>query len=113
MHEMSLCHAIAEIVVDEARAAGAAGIRRVTLEIGVAAPVEIEAIRFCLPLCLADTVAAEAELKIERPPLEIRCDGCGAIHHPPRATAPCPVCGAVGGDILSGRQMRVVALEAV
>ena len=112
MHEMSLCHAIAELVVDGARAAGAAAVRSITLEIGVAAPVEVEAIRFCLPLCLDDTVAAGAELIIERPPMKIRCAACGDEHESVAAHAPCPACGDRRGEIVSGRQMRVVSIEA-
>lgn len=112
MHELSLCRSIADLVVDAATRAQAEGVTRITLEIGLGAPVEIEAIRFCMPLCLEDTVAAGAELVIERPLLEIRCGACGTTHAATTARAPCPSCGALAGTILSGRQMRVVSIEA-
>lgn len=112
MHELSLCRSIADLVLESATRAGAKSVSRITLEIGHGAPVEIEAIRFCLPLCLDDTVAAGAELAIERPLLTIRCGACGLTHESIRAHAPCPACGASTGTILSGRQMRVVSIEA-
>lgn len=112
MHELSLCRSIADLVVDAATEAGARRVRRITLEIGRGAPVEIEAIRFSLPLCLEDTVAAGAELTIERPLLEMRCGACGLTHESVDSRAPCPACGASTGTIVSGRQMRVVSIEA-
>lgn len=112
MHELSLCRSIADLVVEAAARAGVAEVSRITLEIGLGAPVEIEAIRFCLPLCLDDTVAARAELTIERPPLKIRCATCGSEHDAASARAPCPACGGRSGDILSGRAMRVLSIEA-
>lgn len=112
MHELSLCRSIADLVVDAASEAKARKVSRITLEIGMGAPVEIEAIRFCLPLCLDDTVAEGAELVIERPLLTLRCSSCGTSHESTSARAPCPNCGSITGAIVSGRQMRVVSIEA-
>lgn len=111
MHELSLCRSIADLVEAAAADAGAAAVSRITLEIGVAAPVEIEAIRFCLPLCLADTRAAEAEIVIDRPALQMKCRSCGALFSGDGRLAPCPACGGRGGEILAGDEMRVLSIE--
>lgn len=112
MHELSLCRSIADLVESAAADAGAGRIRRITLEIGMGAPVEVEAIRFCLPLCLADTCAAEAEIVIDRPPVKMKCTDCGGAFTVEQRLAPCPACGGRGGEILEGREMRVVSIEA-
>ena len=111
MHELSLCRSIADLVETAATEAGCDAVRRITLEIGVAAPVEIEAIRFCLPLCLADTRAAEAEIVITRPTVEMKCRSCGALISGETRLAPCPACGGRGGEILRGDEMRVLSIE--
>lgn len=112
MHELSLCRSIADLVVEAAADADARKVSRIVLEIGMGAPVEIEAIRFCLPLCLEDTVAGDAELVIERPLLTLECGLCGAGYDSTTARAPCPACGSLTSTIVSGRQMRVVSIEA-
>jgi len=112
LHELSLCRSIADLVLAAAAENGAERVVRITLEIGMAAPVEVEAVRFCLPLCLADTEAEGAELIIERPPVEMKCLSCGRVFGAPDRLATCPVCGGRGGEILAGREMRVVSIEA-
>ncbi len=111
MHELSLCRSIADLVETAAAEAGCDAVRRITLEIGLAAPVEIEAIRFCLPLCLAETRAAEAEIVIERPAVEMKCRSCGAHISGNGRFTPCPACGGRGGEILAGDEMRVRSIE--
>lgn len=111
MHELSLCRSIADLVAAAAAEAKAATVSRITLEIGVAAPVEIEAIRFCLPLCLADGCAAQAEIVIERPPVQMKCRSCGTIFSTTGRLVPCPTCDGTGGEILAGDEMRVLSIE--
>ncbi len=111
MHELSLCRSIADLVEAAAADAGSASVRRITLEIGVAAPVEIEAIRFCLPLCLAETRADKAEIVIDRPALEMKCRSCGALFSSASRLTPCSACGGSAVEILSGDEMRVVSIE--
>jgi len=111
LHELSLCRSIADLVEAAAVDAGCAAVRRITLEIGRAAPVEIEAIRFCLPLCLAETRAAEAEIVIDRPPVEMKCRSCGTLISGESRFTPCPACGGGGGEILAGDEMRVRSIE--
>ena len=109
MHELSLCESIAELVVAAARQEGVARVTRVTLEIGSAAPVDPEALRFCFPLTVADTPARDAELVIERVALRVRCQGCGAEYEPPAPIDPCPACGGFARSVLAGREMRVAS----
>ena len=112
MHELALCESITDLVVDCARQEGVARVSRVVIEIGVAAPVDPEALSFCFPITAADTVAAGAELVINRVALRARCKSCRTETHPTRLISPCPACGSFGRTILAGREMRVVSFDA-
>ncbi|HTR12363.1 MAG TPA: hydrogenase maturation nickel metallochaperone HypA [Roseiarcus sp.] len=111
MHELSLCQSIMELVVESAKRERMTRIARVVVEIGVAAAVDADALRFCFPIVAEDTLAAGAELAIVGVPLRARCNSCGAEFAPETPFDPCPACGGVERVILSGREMRVVSFE--
>ncbi len=112
MHELALCESITDLVVECARQEGIARVSRVVIEIGVAAPVEPEALSFCFPITAADTVAAGAELVINRVALRAKCESCRTEYAPDTLISPCPACGSFGRMILAGREMRVVSFDA-
>ena len=62
MHEMSLAEGVRTIIEDAAATNGFRSVRAVVLEIGELAAVEADALRFCLDVVLADTVAAGAAI---------------------------------------------------
>jgi len=111
MHELSLCESITQLVVERAKRERIAKVSRVVVEIGVAAPVDAEALSFCFPIVAKDTAAAGAELAIVRVGLRARCESCGAEFAPDALFDPCPVCGGFASTILSGREMRVVSFD--
>lgn len=86
--------------------------RRVTVDTGAGAAIDPDALSFCFPLVADDTLAAGAELAIERTALKARCDACGAGYAPDTLIAPCPSCGGTRRTLLAGRDMRAVSFEA-
>jgi len=111
MHELSISGSITDLVVDCARREHIARVSRVVVEIGAAAAVDAEALMFCFPVTTMDTPAAGAELVINTIALQVRCETCGAVHSPETQVSPCPTCGSFAGQILAGREMRVVSIE--
>jgi len=111
MHELSLCQSIVELVAERAEREGMTRVAQVVVEIGAAAAVDAEALRFCFPFVSEDTLAAGAELAIVEVPLRAHCKSCGAEFAPETPFDPCPACGGFDRDILSGREMRVVSFE--
>ena len=111
MHELALCESITDLVVDCARQEGIARVSRVVIEIGVAAPIDPEALLFCFPITATDTVADGAELGINRVALRAKCDSCHTEYSPDTLISPCPACGSFGRTILAGREMRVVSFD--
>jgi hydrogenase nickel incorporation protein HypA/HybF len=111
MHELSISESITDLVVDYARRERVAHVSRVVIDIGVAASVDPEALLFCFPITAVGTVAAGAELVINRVALKVRCEACQTEYAPPTQVAACPACGSFARKILEGREMRVVAFE--
>jgi hydrogenase nickel incorporation protein HypA/HybF len=111
MHELSLSQSITELVVETAQREQVARVLRVVIELGEAASVDAEALAFCFPITTAETVAAGAELVINRVPLRARCEACGQVFAPANLIAPCPSCGSYAREVLEGREMRVVSFD--
>jgi hydrogenase nickel incorporation protein HypA/HybF len=111
MHELALSVSITDLVVDCARRERIARVSRVVVEIGVAASVDPQALLFCFPITAAETVAAGAQLVINRVPLRVRCDSCQTEYAPETLVASCPACGSFARKILAGREMRVVSFD--
>ncbi len=111
MHELSLSESITELVVECARREGVERVSKVVIALGEAAAVDAESLRFCFPITAADTIAAGAELVIDRIALKASCEACHAEYAPPTLIAPCPVCGSHARKIIEGREMRVVSFS--
>jgi hydrogenase nickel incorporation protein HypA/HybF len=67
---------------------------------------------FYFPIAAVDTVAAGAELVINRVGLRVICDDCGTTCSAQTLVASCPFCGSSARTILAGREMRVVSFDA-
>jgi len=111
MHELALSQSILDLVAEYARNNGVDRVTRVTIEVGAAAGVEPEALRFCFECVAADTVAQGAELAIETIALSVRCRDCACQFTPERMFAVCPRCGSGAPDVLSGRELRVKSFD--
>jgi len=111
MHELSLCQSIVELVVESAQRERMTKVSRIAVEIGAAAAVDAEALRFSFPIVAEGTLAAGAELAMVEVPLRARCNSCGAEFALDTPYDPCPRCGGVDRVILSGREMRVVSFD--
>ena len=111
MHELALSQNIVDLVVERARREGVRAISRVTIEVGVAAAVESDALRFCFDVVTADTVAKRAELVIETIALQARCRTCALSFEPESLVTPCPRCGAYGPLLDRGGELRVKSFD--
>jgi hydrogenase nickel incorporation protein HypA/HybF len=111
MHELSLSQSVVDLVVECARKEGVHAVTRVTLEVGMAAVVEPDALRFCFEIVAADTLAQGAELAIERIALQARCQSCACEFEPARLVSACPRCGSYAPLLLRGREFRVKSFD--
>jgi hydrogenase nickel incorporation protein HypA/HybF len=116
MHELSLCQSIVKLV-DSSVAAQPVPVRviHIALDIGEAAAVELDTLRFCFPIAAEGSAAEGATLEITSVPVSLRCLACGSEYRPdpgPAAlAAPCPDCGDGRHEVLAGKELSVRHIE--
>ena len=111
MHEFSLCEGIIDAITAQTRQQGFNRVRRVWLEIGALANVELDALRFAFEVVRADTVAASAELDIITLPGRAWCLECARAIEIDEFYAPCPRCAGYQWRLTGGNEMRIKELE--
>ena len=111
MHELALSQSIVELLAELSAERGIHAVTKVFLEVGEAAGVECDSLRFCFDAATRDTLAQGAELHIERTPAMGQCGYCRHTFPMPGGLGPCPVCARWGAALISGKQLRVIAFE--
>jgi hydrogenase nickel incorporation protein HypA/HybF len=111
MHEMSIAESIAQIAEGAVEQDEAARVRRVFVEIGQLAGVEVEALRFCWDAVTRDGRIAGAALEILRPSGQAWCLMCTQSVELPALYEPCPRCGSYQLQVTGGTDMRVKEIE--
>jgi hydrogenase nickel incorporation protein HypA/HybF len=112
MHEYAVTQSILDIALRHAERAGAQHILAVNLTIGDLTGFVDESIQFYFDFMTRDTIAEGAELHFERIAARVRCHSCGAEYTPPdHRLWSCPVCDALGGEVIAGREFAVASIE--
>ena len=111
MHELSITQSVLDIVTDHAERAGAQRVVKINLVVGDLTGFVDDSIQFYFDMLSPDTLAAGAQLAIQRIPPRVRCRACGSEFEPQDLNWACPQCAAIGGDILSGQEFRVESIE--
>ena len=111
MHELSIALSLLDLVAEEADRRGG-HVVAVHLKLGPLSGVVKEALVLAYDLAREGTPFAGAELVVQESPLVAYCRSCAAE----RTLASvqelcCPACGAPTPDVVSGRELEVVALE--
>ena len=106
MHEMSLAESILKIAIDVAAENHAKKISAVGLKLGEMAGVEIESLKFGFDILKKNTVAENAELKINRVPIIGECNKCGKSFKVAAYNFFCPECDGIL-ILKSGRELLV------
>ena len=106
MHEMSLAEGILKISLDVAADNRAKKISAVGLKLGEMAGVEVEALKFCFDILTRNTIAENAELKINRVPIIGECNKCGKTFNVADYNFFCPECDGIL-ILKSGRELLV------
>jgi hydrogenase nickel incorporation protein HypA/HybF len=111
MHELSIALAIVDIAEEEAARRGGR-VTAVHLKLGRLSGVVKEALESAYEMAREGTPLAGTELVVEEVPLVIHCPACAADQTPASAyELRCPTCGGPAGEIVSGRELEVSALE--
>jgi hydrogenase nickel incorporation protein HypA/HybF len=114
LHEFSICQGI----IDAATAAlerlprPLPRVSRVSVRVGRLTAVVPATLRHCFQLLAPETALAGATLDVEEVPIRARCADCGARFEIEVLCFTCPECGCGLVELLSGRELDVVSLEA-
>ncbi|MEU3986289.1 hydrogenase maturation nickel metallochaperone HypA [Streptomyces sp. NPDC026672] len=113
MHEMSIALAVVDQVAEAAvRAGDVTAVRTVRLDVGELAGVVPDALTFSFELASAGTLLEGAALVTDTVPGRARCAPCAhewAVGMPPRLL--CPRCDSGTTTLLTGRELRIAAVE--
>ncbi len=117
MHELAITQSMLNLALEYAKRAGAQRITHINLVIGEMSGVVDESVQFYFDFVSKDTLAEGAQLVFEWQPARIRCRACGhefALEVGARLPRPywaCPVCQALGGEVVAGRELYMDSIE--
>jgi len=111
MHELPVTEEILRIVTDHATQAGAKHVCDIYLVIGDMSSFIDDTIQFYFDLLSPGTLAAGATLHFERIHTRFRCRACEQEFEPDGTNWVCPHCGALGGEVIAGKEFYVESIE--
>jgi hydrogenase nickel incorporation protein HypA/HybF len=112
MHELSIAMSILDLAEEESKSRDGAVIRSIHLKLGPLSGVVKQALVSAFEVAREDSAMPNVELVIEEAPLVVFCPKCvaertiGGLDE-----LCCPECGMPSGDVISGRELEIVALE--
>jgi hydrogenase nickel incorporation protein HypA/HybF len=99
------------MAAEHARRVGADRIHRLRLRVGALSGVVPEALELAFQAASPGTLAADAELVIERVAVVCRCEECDRDFCPDDLIYVCPYCGALSSQLNQGRELELASLE--
>lgn len=111
MHELSIAEAVVAQAERAARDHGGGQVRLIRLSVGALSGVEPPLLARAFTIARAGTLAREAELQIETPPIRVRCPECGAETEAQVNRLICGQCGNWRVTLTSGEELLLLSLE--
>jgi hydrogenase nickel incorporation protein HypA/HybF len=111
MHELSIAQNIVDILNDQMRIHRLSKIENVSLRVGVLRSVVIESLSFSFDVLTSGSPLEGARLQIEEVPLRGRCMECGQEVTLETWMDDCPHCRGPRMEIVSGKELDIVAIE--
>jgi hydrogenase nickel incorporation protein HypA/HybF len=112
MHEFSIINNIVDIAIVSADQNGLKDVTCVEIEVGKASGIEPSAMEFAWESARKNTILENARLVMHFIPLCLQCRTCGMQYEPEEIYQPCPKCGEINARMISGKELRVVAIES-
>ena len=107
MHELSIAMNIVEIVEEQVGKKDNSPISEMELDIGAASGVVIEALRFALEEAVKSSILDNTRIIINEIPAKSKCLSCTHEFVPEDIITPCPRCGYLYADVISGKEMQI------
>lgn len=111
MHEMSLMMAILRSAEAKLQEVGGRRVRSLRLAVGLLSGAEPDLLESAFAALSPGTICEGAALEIRRPPLKLRCYGCGAVHELAGLVLSCPACGDRDIELEGGDELMIEEME--
>ena len=111
MHELSVCQGMLTQVEAIALQHQARGVSSITIRIGPLSGVEPDLLQHAFSVARAGSIAAAAELIIERLMIRVRCEQCGAETDAAPNRLLCGACGDWRTQLISGDELVLASVE--
>src|SRR5262245_43691008 len=112
MHELSIALSILDLAAEEAARRDGARVLAIHLRLGALSGVVKEALVSSYELAREGSPLAGCELVVEEVPVLAHCPACAELRAVVSARQLCcSECGAPTPEVVSGRELEVVALE--
>lgn len=111
MHEMSLCEGVLQIIESEAKVQKFTKVKRVILDVGALAGVEIAALEFSFEVVMRGSIAENAVLQINEVEAQAWCMQCAESITVKERYDACPKCGSYQLQVSGGDEMKIKELE--
>jgi hydrogenase nickel incorporation protein HypA/HybF len=109
VHELSICHAIAELARS---AAGGRNVEIVRVQIGALRQVVPDSLSFSWELTREHERMPHAELELDLVAAEVRCRSCHKTSPiASRWSVCCPSCASADVEVLRGNEFQVTSLD--
>ena len=112
MHELSIAMSILDLAAEESQRHGSVRVLGIHLKLGCLSGVVKEALLSAYQLAREQTPFEETQLVIEEVPVLVHCPSCRS--HAGRGVGAelcCAECGTPSPDVVSGRDLELVAME--
>lgn len=112
MHELSIAMSILDLAAKEAKRHGGERVLEIRLKLGPLSGVVKEALLSAYELARENSPLEGTQLVIEDVPVLVECPTCRMIR--PVISIQqmcCAACGSPSSDIVSGRELEIIALE--
>jgi hydrogenase nickel incorporation protein HypA/HybF len=113
VHELSIAMSLVDVACDELPRLGeGARILAVRVRLGPLSGVVKEALLFSFDVAANGSPLEGARLDVEDVPVTVYCAACAAVRELEVAyRLRCPVCDEATPEVVSGRELQLVALE--
>ncbi len=111
MHEMSLAEGVIQVLEDHAKSQSFSRVKKIWLEVGQLANVELESFRFCFDAVCRNSIASGSKLYIDELEGSAWCLECRKSVPYHALADPCPICGSYQIQITGGQELKVRELE--
>jgi hydrogenase nickel incorporation protein HypA/HybF len=111
MHELAICQALLQQVLEVAENRCSKRVKRIKLRIGPLSGVETGLLKSAFPLVAAGTTCEGTIIEIEDIPVRVRCQICGSTSQARSNRLLCTDCGTWRVTLISGDEMLLAAVE--